>query len=248
MTQVSVISFVRYSIYKTTNLINGKFYIGKHQTKNIYDRYLGSGKALLKAIKKYGRANFIKEILFDFDTEQEMNDKEKELVSEELIKQECSYNMGVGGEGGPHFLGRKHSPETISKIIQNRKQPIFSDEARQRISEFSRNRKFSDESLLKMRIKAFVRHGKSQEEAEFLARQPKEYGKLSRSEAQKKRFSNKQQRSQISEKLRKVHLEVDLKLLKKLINQGVKPKLIRQQLNISKNKYDYCRELVLQSE
>lgn len=35
-----------YTIYKTTNLINGKIYIGKHQTKDPYDSYLGSGKRL----------------------------------------------------------------------------------------------------------------------------------------------------------------------------------------------------------
>lgn len=37
-----------YTIYKTTNLINGKYYIGKHQTENIYDNYYGSGVALEK--------------------------------------------------------------------------------------------------------------------------------------------------------------------------------------------------------
>lgn len=47
-------------IYKTTNLLNGKIYIGKHTTTNKEDNYLGSGIKLINAIKKYGRENFKK--------------------------------------------------------------------------------------------------------------------------------------------------------------------------------------------
>lgn len=85
-----------YTIYKTTNLINKKYYIGMHSTKDPNDSYLGSGKKLKAAIKKYGKENFIKEVLFVFKTKKEMIEKEKELV----IVSEMSYNMNEGGHGG----------------------------------------------------------------------------------------------------------------------------------------------------
>jgi hypothetical protein len=110
---------MRYTIYKTTNLLNGKFYIGKHQTKRPMDSYLGSGLALKKAISKYGRRNFKKEILFDFDNESEMNQKEKELITEEFISRSDTYNKGIGGEGGPHFKGKKHSDAVKSRITKH---------------------------------------------------------------------------------------------------------------------------------
>ena len=82
-----------YTVYKITNNLNGKYYIGKHQTKDLNDGYMGSGKFLKRAIKKCGLDNFSKEILHVFPTEQEMNDKEKELVT---LNEMC-YNRCEGG-------------------------------------------------------------------------------------------------------------------------------------------------------
>jgi hypothetical protein len=89
-----------YTIYKITNKINNKYYIGKHQTKNINDNYMGSGKLLKRAIKKYGIENFKKEILHVFETEEEMNIKEKELV----VISEDTYNLCEGGQGGFGYI------------------------------------------------------------------------------------------------------------------------------------------------
>ena len=105
-----------YTIYKVVNVVNDKFYIGKHQTKDLNDGYMGSGKAIRAAIKQYGIESFTKEILFVFDNEAEMNAKEKELVTENLVNDSKSYNLGIGGEGGAHFKGRQHTADTKNKI------------------------------------------------------------------------------------------------------------------------------------
>lgn len=148
---------MKYIIYKTTNLLNNKIYIGKHQTENINDTYLGSGVALEKAIKRYGKHNFKKEILFVFNTESEMNQKEKELVTESFIATNKTYNMGVGGEGGSHFKGKKHTPETKQKLSEISKGRKFSEETKRKISEANRKRVLSDETRQKLSEKAKLR-------------------------------------------------------------------------------------------
>ena len=107
---------MKYTVYQITNKLNGKIYIGKHQTEDINDSYFGSGKAITDAIIKHGKENFVKEILFVFDTEDEMNVKECELVNEEFVSRRDTYNLGVGGEGGPHFKGKTHTKETMERI------------------------------------------------------------------------------------------------------------------------------------
>lgn len=145
---------MKYTIYKTTNKINGKVYIGKHQTKNPYDSYIGSGRAIKEAIKQYGKENFEKEVLFIFDTEKEMNDKEKQLVNESFISTNKTYNMGIGGEGGPMFLGLKHSEETKKILADIQRGKKHSEETRRKISDANRKRGISEETKKKLAEKA----------------------------------------------------------------------------------------------
>lgn len=86
-------------IYKIINIINGKWYIGKHNGKN--PNYAGSGKLLKQAIKKYGKDSFKKEILENCFTEEELNLKEQQWITDTSATTDpMSYNLANGGEGG----------------------------------------------------------------------------------------------------------------------------------------------------
>jgi|LakMenE01Jun11ns_1017448.scaffolds.fasta_scaffold9648689_2 hypothetical protein len=87
-----------YTVYKITNLVNQKYYIGVHKTDNPYDSYMGSGYAVKSAIKKHGRKNFIKEILFTTVDKEEAYAFEKKLTEDYMTRD--SYNMKIGGVGG----------------------------------------------------------------------------------------------------------------------------------------------------
>lgn len=145
---------MKYTIYKTINKINGKFYIGKHQTETPNDNYLGSGKLLKAAIKKYGINNFEKRILFIFDSEEEMELKEKEILTEDFVSMKNNYNVGIGGEGGAHFKGKKHSTETKKSISLKNTGRKLTEESKRKISENNSLRKISEETKAKLSKKA----------------------------------------------------------------------------------------------
>lgn len=81
------------------NLVNEKFYVGKHSTNDLDDGYMGSGTLLQKAICKYGIENFRKQILEFFDSEEAAYDYEESLVTEAFIQDENTYNLVKGGKG-----------------------------------------------------------------------------------------------------------------------------------------------------
>lgn len=85
-------------------------YIGKHETENVNDCYMGSGLRIRRAIEKYGVDNFEKTILFECSSQEEMNQKEAEIVNEDFISREDVYNIKLGGEGGWDYLNNPDSP------------------------------------------------------------------------------------------------------------------------------------------
>ena len=94
-----------YLLYQITNLINGKIYIGVHSTEDPDDDYMGSGRAIQYAIKKYGRVNFKKEILGFFESEEAMYLAEAKIVDIDFIKRRDTYNEVTGGRGAGSYLG-----------------------------------------------------------------------------------------------------------------------------------------------
>jgi hypothetical protein len=105
-----------YTVYKTVNLANGKFYIGVHKTNDPNDSYLGSGKHLRRAINKHGVENFKKEVLLETDVASVAYAKEAELVTKELVESASCYNLKLGGHGGFDFVNDNHL--TSSKTLR----------------------------------------------------------------------------------------------------------------------------------
>lgn len=141
----------KYIVYKTTNMENGKIYIGAHKTKSIEDNYLGSGKLIKEDVKKYGRDIFKKDILFIFPVQSKADEMEKKLIPKNVILDDKYYNIVEGGknrpwpkeirehqseskkglyegEKNPNY-GKKH-PEEIREKIGQRDYPVGSDHAR----------------------------------------------------------------------------------------------------------------------
>lgn len=95
---------MKYTVYKITNLINNKIYVGVHKTSNLEDGYMGSGLNIKRAIKKYGVDNFKKEYLAIFDNETDMFDMESKIVNSEFIENCQTYNIVEGGNGGFKYI------------------------------------------------------------------------------------------------------------------------------------------------
>ena len=102
---------IKYIVYLTVNIANKKIYIGVHKTNpEKFDGYIGCGVIITQpntyknssthfqyAVNKYGVDNFIRFTLYEFDTEEEAYKMEEQLVTEEFVKREDTYNMTVGG-------------------------------------------------------------------------------------------------------------------------------------------------------
>lgn len=98
-------------IYKTTNLVNGKYYIGMHSTDNLADGYIGSGKMLGHSVNKYGKDNHKTEILEQLIDRKSLKIREYELVTKELLLDPLCMNLTFGGDGGWEY----HNSLSVNK-------------------------------------------------------------------------------------------------------------------------------------
>ena len=128
-------------IYKITNNINNKIYVGKHKSEKFDDSYWGGGKILRKSIKKYGKENFSREILEECFSKKELNEKEKFWIKElDCRNPEIGYNISIGGDGGGIF-GHHNFSEQGLNAIKTANSCKHSKEHNQKISE-SLSKKF----------------------------------------------------------------------------------------------------------
>ena len=137
-----------YYIYRITNKINGKTYIGQHKYKKLNDSYMGSGVLITKAKQKYGIENFKKEILeFDIPDIDLANDWEQMYILFERVKGKAEYNIANGGNG----IGTvsEETKRKLSEINKGINHPNYgkhlSDETRRKISEANKGKIISEE-------------------------------------------------------------------------------------------------------
>lgn len=105
-------------IYITTNLVNGKRYIGQHRAEGFDSKYLGSGTIFVKALNKYGKSNFRTEIICECHDESELNEKEIFYIDKyDAVCREDFYNISFGGyRSGPRGLRSMYNP-VLDKVI-----------------------------------------------------------------------------------------------------------------------------------
>ena len=151
-----------YYIYRITNKINGKTYIGQHKYRSLNDNYMGSGKLIRRAKKKYGIENFEKEILYSrIQYKTTADDVERFAIAKERALGKAEYNIADGG-GGCGCLSEEHKKK-LSEAAKGKKKLQRSDEHKRRLSEshkgqvaWNKGKKMSDEQKKKLRKKHHI--------------------------------------------------------------------------------------------
>lgn len=164
-------------VYKITNMVNSKIYVGCHITKNVNDGYMGSGKLLSYAKKKYGIENFQKEILSLWETPEEMLNEEARLVNAEFVGRPDVYNLALGGKGTwrhvnfPVWRGKsnfsKCNAELSKRHVEKLKDEVYREKYSKVMSEAKRGHAptFSKHSLESRRKMSESMQGKQTGEA-----------------------------------------------------------------------------------
>lgn len=150
-------------IYITTNLVNGKKYIGQKRISGKYRTYLGSGAYFVRAVKKYGRENFRRTIICFADSPEELNRKEQSVILFlNAHNSDDYYNIEIGGNKYPLS---EHTKELIKKNhahLSGEKNPCFgkpmSEETKRKVSEskkgsipYNKGLSMSEEQKIKLK-------------------------------------------------------------------------------------------------
>ena len=142
-------------IYETTNLINGKKYIGQKKSDVFLDtKYLGSGTILNKAINKYGKENFKIKLIEICSNREELNEREVYWISYyNAVKDKNYYNIGAGGTGWNNSFLYK-TKEERSKIISKASKELYIKNGKTNFGDGMLGKHHSEETKRKMSISA----------------------------------------------------------------------------------------------
>lgn len=128
-------------IYKTTCNVTGRYYLGMHSTNNLDDGYPGSGDVISRSIEKHGREKHSTKILETLPDRKSLIEREKQLITTEVLKDPLCMNLKLGGEGGwedvnpwPPTRARKLSLERRLQIGKSQEGKVKSQETRNKIS------------------------------------------------------------------------------------------------------------------
>lgn len=165
-------------IYKTTNLINGKIYVGQRLIKDqstLDDKYLGSGgRHLKRAFKKYGLENFKREVLHHIFIP---NQKAVDALEKHYIKKHDSTNLSIGynkllgtsnnfGSGSP--MKNPDVAKRVTDKLRGRKGAKRSEAGKANMKKAAQ-KSWEDAQWRRDRVSEFVKSTMTPEHREYLS-------------------------------------------------------------------------------
>lgn len=217
-------------VYKTTNLVNGKIYIGQTIRENT--GYLGSGYYLRRAVKKYGKSNFKREVLARCSSQEELDEMEKFYIKEfDSTNRDVGYNIALGGTGSVLAAGYKHLISGENHYLKKMSSEEFQEWINNRTGTNNVMNKMSDDDKKKMFAKLsgdkhFLNKMDQQQREQFLEKQRGENHfskKMSNEEYLRWKMSNGGENNYLK-KLSGAALEKQ----RKLISENTRKQLLRQ--------------------
>lgn len=191
-----------YYIYLIVNSVNGKTYVGQRRSSKEchLDSYMGSGKILGLAKKKYGIENFEKFLIQYCSSKEETNKAEKFWIAEYRSRGKAEYNIADGGYGSAGF---HHTEETKRRLSEANKGKPKSDETKRKLSEAHKGKQVSEETKRKL-SEAHKGNHPSEETSQKMSEARKgkhksEEWRRKVSEAQKGRKLSEEHRRKLSE-------------------------------------------------
>lgn len=234
-----------YFVYLTKNLVNNKCYVGWHATNNLNDGYLGSGIALSRAIKKYGKNNFITGII-EMCKKTNILQKEKYWIKEKNTLVPNGYNLTGGGDGGNTYTllsekdkekfrkkcsegnkGKKVSKETCKKISDSNKGKsrnkgiLKTEEHKQKLKEAWKKRRIEKPTLIETKEKISKSQKGSKRSKESVKKMSLTWlGRNHTEESKEKNRKSHLGKRHSKETIEKISKKYECPYCKKMVNKG----------------------------